>query len=149
MFEIPSSASSSSDGGEDLLSFEILEEASLDAQSAANTCPCGGHPVVVAVVGLIASGCMVKFATGIVAVLDRCQCRESRSLLTGAPDAIVQLGVQLGETWGERGQLLHMQRVAVMRDHAREDHTQPFDVPSSALSSQPVGVIFPPDAPSS
>ena len=43
MSEIPSPASSSSDGDEDLTYEEILEEASMDAHSAANTCSCGEH----------------------------------------------------------------------------------------------------------
>ena len=127
MFEIPSPASSSSDGEEDLLSFEeLLDEASMDAHSAANTCSCGEHPVMMAVVGLIASGCVVKAAAGIVGVLDRChscQCRESQSLLTGALDAVVQLGVQLGETQEEREQLLHMQRVAAMLTRVEITHS--------------------------
>ena len=43
MSEIPSPASSSSDG-EEVLSFEeLLEEASMDVQEAANSCSCGEH----------------------------------------------------------------------------------------------------------
>ena len=93
MFEIPSPASSSSDGEEDLPSFEeILEEASLDAQSAANTCSCGEYPVMMAVVDLIANGRVVEAAAAIVAALGSCKCDESCVFLWDALDVVAQLG---------------------------------------------------------
>ena len=92
MFEIPSPASSISDGEEVLLFEELLEEASLGAHSAANTCSCGEHPVMMAVVGLIASGCVVEAAAAIVAVLGSCKCDESCAFLWDALDVVAQLG---------------------------------------------------------
>ena len=56
MSEIPSPASSSSDGDEALTYEEILEEASMDAHSAANTCSCGEHSSMMTVFGFIESG---------------------------------------------------------------------------------------------
>jgi hypothetical protein len=66
-----------------------------------------------AVFSVLKSGRATEAAASMVAVLDRCQCQVSRSLLTGALDAVVQLGVQLGKT---REQLLH--NYAARRSHA-------------------------------
>ena len=60
------------------------------------------------VVSELESGRATEAAARMVVTLDRCKCRESRSFLTGALDAVVQLGVQLGETREEREQLLHL-----------------------------------------
>ena len=80
---------------------------------------------------------MTVAAARIVVALDRCKCGESRGWLADALDVLVQLGAQLGETREVREQMLHVQRVAVLRARAREDRARPSDVPSSAPSSQP------------
>ena len=61
MAETPSPASSSS-GGEEVLSFEeLLDEASLDVQAAANSCSCGRHQPVVDVFDVIEGGCVIDY----------------------------------------------------------------------------------------
>ena len=129
-----------------MLSFEkFLEEASLAVQGAANACSCGEHKQMMDVFDVIEGGRVVAAAAGIVTALRSCRCDEAREFLRDA----LQVVVQLGETRGEREHLLHMERVAVMIAHARGDHAQPSDVPSSAPPSQPPNVIFPPGVPSS
>ena len=84
MSEIPSPASSSSDGEEVLTYEEILEEASMDAHSAANMCSCGEYSAMMTVSGLIESGRVVDAAAGIVAALGSCKCDEAREFLRDA-----------------------------------------------------------------
>jgi hypothetical protein len=93
MFEVPSSVSSSDDGGEDSLVFEeLLDEASLAVQGAANECSCGGHQTMMAAFGLIESGRLVDAAESIVSALGSCTCDESRGFLRDALDVVAQLG---------------------------------------------------------
>jgi hypothetical protein len=96
MSEIPSPAtcSSSSDvDGEEVLTYEeILEEASMDAHSAANTCSCGEHSSMMAVFGLMESGRVVDAAAGIVAALGLCKCDEALKFLRDALEVVAQLG---------------------------------------------------------
>ena len=92
MSEIPSPASSSSDGDEALTYEEILEEASMDAHSAANTCSCGEHSSMMTVFGFIESGRVVDAAAGIVAALDSCKCDEALEFLRDALGVVTQLG---------------------------------------------------------
>ena len=149
MSEIPSPASSSSDG-EEVLSFEeILEEASLDAQEAANSCSCGEHKQMMGVFDAIEGGRVVAAAAGIVKALRSCRCDKAREFLQDA----LQVVAQLGSSPGEEKQLLHLWTV-VFESAGQEQSpaalavctsdvpssapsSQPSDVPSSKLSSQP------------
>ena len=112
MSEIPSPASSSSDGDEALTYEEILEEASMDAHSAANTCSCGEHSSMMTVFGFIESGRVVDAAAGIVAALDSCKCDEALEFLRDALGVVTQLG----RSPEEERQLLYLWTVAL---HAR------------------------------
>ena len=135
-----SCSSSSSDNEEEDLWEKFLGEASLAVQGAANACSCGEHPAMVAVFTALEDGSVTVAAARIVAALDRCKCGKGRGWLADALDVLVQLGAQLGETREVREQMLHVQRVAVLRARAREDRAQPSDVPSSAPSPQPSDV---------
>ena len=94
MSETPSPASKlSSCDGEGVLTYEeILEEASMDAHSAANTCACGEHSSMMAMFGLIERGRVVNAAAGIVAALDSCKCDEALEFLRDALGVVTQLG---------------------------------------------------------
>ena len=78
---------------------ETLEEAStcMGAHNASNTCSCGGHSAMIAVFGLIESGCVVDAAAGIVAALGSCRCDEAREFLRGALQVVAQFGSSPGE----------------------------------------------------
>ena len=100
MSEIPSPASSSSDGDEALTYEEILEEASMDAHSAANTCSCGEHSSMMAVFGLIESGRVVD-AAGlelIVAALGLCKCDEALEFLPHVGSCLCVMHVPVANT---------------------------------------------------
>ena len=104
MLEIPSLASSSSDG-EEVLSFEeLLEEASMDVQEAANSCSCGEPQQLMDAFDAIEGDCVVAAAAGIVAALLSCKCDRSRGLLLEALDVVAQLG----DSPGEEEQLLRL-----------------------------------------
>ena len=101
-----SCSSSSSDNEEEDLWGKFLGEASLAVQGAANTCPCGAHPAMMAVLSVLESGRVTEAAACIVlvAALDG---GKGWGWLTDALDVVAQLGVQLGETREEWEQLLH------------------------------------------
>ena len=71
-----SPSSSGSDGEEEDLWEEFLEEASLAVQCAANTCSCGAHPAMMTVVSELESGRVIAAAARMVAALDRCHAEK-------------------------------------------------------------------------
>ena len=97
MIEIPSPAGSSNDGEEVLLFSELLEEASLVVQGAANVCYCGENKHMMDVFDVIEGGSVVA-AAGIVTARRSCRCDEAREFLRDA----LQVVAQLGETREER-----------------------------------------------
>ena len=104
MSEITSPASSSSDG-EEVLSFEeILEDASIDVQEAANSYSFGEHQQMMDMFDVIEGGRVVTAAAGIAAALRSCKCDGSRGLLRDALDVVAQLG----DSPGEEEQLLRL-----------------------------------------
>ena len=91
MVEIPSPASSSSDCEEDLHFEELLDEASLAVQEAANSCSCGEHQRMMDAFVLMESGRVVDAAAGIAASLGSCKCSEASDFLRDALDVLAQL----------------------------------------------------------
>ena len=84
MSENPSPASSSSGGEEDLVFEELLDEASLAVQGAANWCSCGEHRRMMEVFDIIESGHVVAAAAGIVAALGSCRYDDASEFLRNA-----------------------------------------------------------------
>ena len=73
---------------------ELLEEASLAVQGAANTCSCGEHKQMMDVFDVIEGGRVVAAAAGVVTALRscRCTCDEPREFLRDALEVVAQLG---------------------------------------------------------
>ena len=83
---------------------ELLEEASMDVQEAANSCSCGEHQQLMGAFEAVEGDCVVAAAAGIVAALLSCKCDRSRGLLLEALDVVAQLG----DSPGEEEQLLRL-----------------------------------------
>ena len=76
---------------------ELLDEASLNGQEAANSCPCGERQKMMGVFDVIEGGFVVDAA----AALGSCKCDEAREFLRGPPS-----GGPTGEVAGRGGAIV-------------------------------------------